>query len=86
MLLSFPLLSSLRRQIPNRLYRLPVPLPQGLYCVGDSTFPGQGVNAVAMSGIGCAHRVLVDLGKLPALPRALDDAFTSTLQFFRDRA
>lgn len=30
---------------------------QGLYCVGDSTFPGQGVNAVAMSGIGCAHRV-----------------------------
>lgn len=35
----------------------PLTLTQGLYCVGDSTFPGQGVNAVAMSGIGCAHRV-----------------------------
>ncbi len=29
---------------------------QGLYCVGDSTFPGQGVNAVVFSGFGCAHR------------------------------
>lgn len=28
----------------------------GLYCVGDSTFPGQGVNAVVFSGFGCAHR------------------------------
>eukprot|EP00967_Tisochrysis_lutea_P064203 scaffold83094_cov19-Tisochrysis_lutea.AAC.3 len=103
----------------------------------------QGVNAVAMSGIGCAHRVglpfpyvcsfpmpsdsgsvgqgmqsdgdkwdsdlpprgscskgpvrktcsvglaaevMVDLGHLPALPRPVDDAYTSTLQFFRDRA
>ena len=24
----------------------------GLYCVGDSTFPGQGVNAVVFSGFG----------------------------------
>jgi prolycopene isomerase len=35
----------------------------GLYCVGDSTFPGQGLNAVAFSGFACAHRVAVDLGK-----------------------
>nr|WP_306441589.1 carotenoid isomerase [Halomicronema hongdechloris] len=36
----------------------------GLYCVGDSTFPGQGLNAVAFSGFACAHRVLADLGYL----------------------
>lgn len=35
---------------------------RGLYCVGDSTFPGQGLNAVAFSGFACAHRVAVDLG------------------------
>ncbi|MFM7365630.1 MAG: carotenoid isomerase [Cuspidothrix sp.] len=33
----------------------------GLYCVGDSTFPGQGLNAVAFSGFACAHRIGVDL-------------------------
>lgn len=33
-----------------------------LYCVGDSTFPGQGLNAVAFSGFACAHRIAVDLG------------------------
>jgi prolycopene isomerase len=33
-----------------------------LYCVGDSTFPGQGLNAVAFSGFSCAHRIAVDLG------------------------
>ncbi len=33
-----------------------------LYCVGDSTFPGQGLNAVAFSGFACAHRVATDLG------------------------
>jgi prolycopene isomerase len=33
----------------------------GLYCVGDSTFPGQGLNAVAFSGMSCGHRVAVDL-------------------------
>ena len=32
----------------------------GLYCVGDSTFPGQGLNAVAFSGFACAHRVAAD--------------------------
>lgn len=33
-----------------------------LYCVGDSTFPGQGLNAVAFSGFSCGHRIAVDLG------------------------
>ncbi|NEQ43284.1 MAG: carotene isomerase [Leptolyngbya sp. SIOISBB] len=33
----------------------------GLYCVGDSTFPGQGLNAVAFSGFACAHRLSADL-------------------------
>ncbi|MBD0302245.1 MAG: carotene isomerase [Tolypothrix sp. T3-bin4] len=34
----------------------------GLYCVGDSSFPGQGLNAVTFSGFACAHRIAVDLG------------------------
>ena len=44
---------------------LPMPFNRtalpGLYCVGDSTFPGQGLNAVAFSGFACAHRVAADL-------------------------
>ncbi len=53
--------------IPRRKLRglLAMPLNRtaiaGLYCVGDSTFPGQGLNAVAFSGIACAHRIAVDL-------------------------
>ncbi|KZV48988.1 prolycopene isomerase, chloroplastic-like [Dorcoceras hygrometricum] len=35
---------------------------KGLYCVGDSCFPGQGVIAVAFSGVMCAHRVAADIG------------------------
>ncbi|XP_073017286.1 prolycopene isomerase, chloroplastic-like [Primulina eburnea] len=35
---------------------------EGLYCVGDSCFPGQGVIAVAFSGVMCAHRVAADIG------------------------
>ncbi len=52
-----------RRKLPG-LLTMPfnrTPL-KGLYCVGDSTFPGQGVNAVAFSGFACGHRVAVDLG------------------------
>jgi prolycopene isomerase len=33
-----------------------------LYCVGDSTFPGQGLNAVAFSGFACGHLVASSLG------------------------
>ncbi len=50
--------------------RLPglLPMPfnstaiQGLYCVGDSCFPGQGLNAVAFSGFACAHKIGAELG------------------------
>ena len=55
----------------------------GLYCVGDSTFPGQGVNAVVFSGFGCAHRVLCDLGKEPVLP-GVDGAYTKLLETARN--
>ncbi|MBE9191278.1 carotene isomerase [Gloeocapsopsis crepidinum LEGE 06123] len=54
--------------IPKRRLRGLLGMPfnrtaiSGLYCVGDSTFPGQGLNAVAFSGFACAHRVAVDLG------------------------
>lgn len=63
---------------PIPALRLPglLPMPfnrtglQNLYCVGDSCFPGQGLNAVAFSGFACAHRIGADLGlnpwKLPA--------------------
>ena len=54
----------------------------GLYCVGDSTFPGQGVNAVVFSGFGCAHRVLVDQGEEPGWPLA-DRVFNSALKAAR---
>ncbi len=50
--------------------RLPglLPMPfnttgiKDLYCVGDSCFPGQGLNAVAFSGFACAHKIGADLG------------------------
>lgn len=58
---------------------------KGLYCVGDSTFPGQGVNAVVFSGFGCAHRVLCDLGKQPTLP-GIDEGYNAMLGAVRDRA
>jgi prolycopene isomerase len=57
----------------------------GLYCVGDSTFPGQGVNAVVFSGFGCAHRVLCDLGKEPTLP-GVDQAYNKLLETVRNAA
>jgi prolycopene isomerase len=54
-----------RRKLPGLLTmpfnRTAIP---GLYCVGDSTFPGQGLNAVAFSGFACAHRVAADLGRV----------------------
>ena len=50
--------------------RLPglLPMPfnstkiKNLFCVGDSCFPGQGLNAVAFSGFACAHRIGSKLG------------------------
>ncbi|CAK0737231.1 hypothetical protein CVIRNUC_000877 [Coccomyxa viridis] len=58
---------------------------QGLYCVGDSTFPGQGVNAVVFSGFGCAHRVLCDQGKQAVIP-VLDQGYNALLAAVRDRS
>ena len=49
--------------IPKRklLGLLPMPFNttkiNNLYCVGDSCFPGQGLNAVAFSGYACAHKI-----------------------------
>ena len=57
----------------------------GLYCVGDSTFPGQGVNAVVFSGFGCAHRALCDLGLEPTWP-SVDAPFRSALKYIRDKS
>ena len=59
-----------RLQLPGLL---PMPFNRtgvkNLYCVGDSCFPGQGLNAVAFSGFACAQRVGADLGLNPwALP------------------
>jgi prolycopene isomerase len=40
---------------------------------------------VVFSGFGCAHRVLVDLGREPAW-EPLDSAFNAALAFARDRS
>ena len=49
--------------IPNKklLGLLPMPFNttkiKNFYCVGDSCFPGQGLNAVAFSGYACSHKI-----------------------------
>lgn len=53
-----------------------------LYCAGDSTFPGQGVNAVVFSGFGAAHRAMVDQGKEKTWPAA-DKLFNAALSRLR---
>jgi prolycopene isomerase len=55
---------------------------KNLYCAGDSTFPGQGVNAVVFSGFGAAHRALVDQGKVKTWPLA-DELFRAALRALR---
>ncbi|TKY53199.1 Prolycopene isomerase [Spatholobus suberectus] len=64
------------RRIPKGLLGMPFNTTGigGLYCVGDSCFPGQGVIAVAFSGVMCAHRVAADIGlekKSPVLDAML---------------
>ncbi|KAK4432625.1 Prolycopene isomerase, chloroplastic [Sesamum alatum] len=64
------------RKTPKGLLAMPFNTTaiSGLYCVGDSCFPGQGVIAVAFSGVMCAHRVAADIGlekKNPVLDTAL---------------
>ncbi len=61
--------------VPSRRLSGLLPMPfnttriRDLFCVGDSCFPGQGLNAVAFSGFACAHRIGSELGinawKLP---------------------
>ncbi|WP_320674866.1 carotenoid isomerase [Prochlorococcus sp. MIT 1341] len=54
--------------IPSRKLSGLLPMPfnttgvKDLFCVGDSCFPGQGLNAVAFSGFACAHRIGSELG------------------------
>ncbi|CAL4992452.1 unnamed protein product [Urochloa decumbens] len=57
----------------------------GLYCVGDSCFPGQGVIAVAFSGIMCAHRVAADIGLEQRSP-VLDSGLLGLLRWLRTLA
>ncbi|KAJ1275906.1 hypothetical protein BS78_05G172000 [Paspalum vaginatum] len=57
----------------------------GLYCVGDSCFPGQGVIAVAFSGIMCAHRVAADIGLEQRSP-VLDAGLLGLLRWLRTLA
>ncbi|KAI3678578.1 hypothetical protein L6452_37875 [Arctium lappa] len=64
------------RNVPKGLLGMPFNTTaiNGLYCVGDSCFPGQGVIAVAFSGVMCAHRVAADVGlekKSPVLDAGL---------------
>ncbi|KAH9674214.1 prolycopene isomerase [Citrus sinensis] len=57
----------------------------GLYCVGDSCFPGQGVIAVAFSGVMCAHRVAADIGLEKKSP-VLDAGLLRLLAWLRSMA
>lgn len=58
---------------------------EGLYCVGDSTFPGQGLNATAFSGFSCGHRVAADLGLVETLPKPIDQLLTGLISKLRLR-
>lgn len=75
------------RQIPKGLLGMPFNTTaiDGLYCVGDSCFPGQGVIAVAFSGIMCAHRVAADIGLEEKFP-ILDGAHLRLLRWLRTMA
>ncbi|KAG0497554.1 hypothetical protein HPP92_002245 [Vanilla planifolia] len=72
------------RNIPKGLLGMPFNTTaiKALYCVGDSCFPGQGVIAVAFSGVMCAHRVAADLGLEKRAP-LLDAALLRLLRFLR---
>ncbi|KAL9663972.1 hypothetical protein QQ045_019367 [Rhodiola kirilowii] len=74
-------------KIPKGLLGMPFNTTaiNGLYCVGDSCFPGQGVIAVAFSGVMCAHRVAADIGLENKSP-ILDAALLRLLGWFRSLA
>ncbi|EYU38703.1 hypothetical protein MIMGU_mgv1a003077mg [Erythranthe guttata] len=75
------------RGIPKGLLAMPFNTTaiNGLYCVGDSCFPGQGVIAVAFSGVMCAHRVAADLG-YEKKNKVLDTGLLGLLGWFRTLA
>ncbi|KAI4310633.1 hypothetical protein MLD38_035597 [Melastoma candidum] len=75
------------RDVPKGLLGMPFNTTgvNGLYCVGDSCFPGQGVIAVAFSGVMCAHRVAADIGLEKRSP-LLDNALLGTLGWLRSLA
>ncbi|CAL0299467.1 unnamed protein product [Lupinus luteus] len=75
------------RNIPKGLLGMPFNTTgiDGLYCVGDSCFPGQGVIAVAFSGVMCAHRVAADIGLEKKSP-PLDSALLGLLGWLRTLA
>ncbi|KAL5742001.1 hypothetical protein ACOSP7_028733 [Xanthoceras sorbifolium] len=75
------------RKTPKGLLGMPFNTTaiNGLYCVGDSCFPGQGVIAVAFSGVMCSHRVAADIGLEKKSP-ILDTAFLRLLGWFRTLA
>lgn len=75
------------RSIPKGLLGMPFNTTSidGLYCVGDSCFPGQGVIAVAFSGVMCAHRVAADIGLEKKSP-VLDGMLLGLLGWLRTLA
>lgn len=75
------------RNIPKGLLGMPFNTTSidGLYCVGDSCFPGQGVIAVAFSGVMCAHRVAADIGLQKQSP-LLDSVLLRLLGWLRTLA
>uniref|UniRef100_A0A0D6QWT5 prolycopene isomerase n=1 Tax=Araucaria cunninghamii TaxID=56994 RepID=A0A0D6QWT5_ARACU len=75
------------RKTPKGLLGMPFNTTSvdGLYCVGDSCFPGQGVIAVAFSGMMCAHRVAADIG-LEKRSEILDKGLHQVLRWFRTLA
>ncbi|KAL6145419.1 hypothetical protein ACLB2K_056107 [Fragaria x ananassa] len=77
----------LPRRTPKGLLGMPFNTTAigGLYCVGDSCFPGQGVIAVSFSGVMCAHRVAADIGLEKKSP-VLDVALLRLLGWFRTLA
>ncbi|XP_040371807.1 prolycopene isomerase, chloroplastic isoform X3 [Rosa chinensis] len=77
----------LPRRTPKGLLGMPFNTTaiDGLYCVGDSCFPGQGVIAVSFSGVMCAHRVAADIGLEKKSP-VLDAALLGLLGWFRTLA
>ncbi|KAM7499988.1 hypothetical protein LguiA_024402 [Lonicera macranthoides] len=75
------------RSTPKGLLGMPfnTTAVDGLYCVGDSCFPGQGVIAVAFSGVMCAHRVAADVGLEKKSP-VMDAALLRVLRWLRTLA